>query len=259
MTEAENTGVPMEAAAPEATEMGEAQEPIPAEENTVQTPEPTDQELNFRRLRESNEQLQKERDEYRQYMMAMQEQLMKQGVPQGAPVKQPEPEPVDPWAGADPSDWMTVEQAQRATMTVAEQIAEKKARALLEEYDKQRKAQEAPQRIRSKFNDYDSVVTKENVEQLRAREPDIAQALSLIADEEAQAVAAYKYIKAFVPGTEAVDEAKQRLAQNAEKPKSASSMVAASPLSQASTFEKDLTPELQKQLYADMLRCAGQA
>jgi len=251
MTEAHEPGVIEEAAAPEATDMGNAHVEMEQVEEQVQHQE-TDQEMNFRKLRESNEQLQREREEYRQHMLAMQEELLKrQGqVTPAAPVQE-----VNPFEGIDPSDWTTFEQAQK----VAESIAEKKARTIIEEYEAKRRKEEAPMRIKSRFQDFDAVVTEENVKQLQAKEPDVAQALSMIGDEEAQAVAAYKYIKAFVPQAAESTAAKQRIQKNANQPKSLSATGGSSPLSQASSFEQGLTPDLKKQLYAEMQQCARQS
>jgi hypothetical protein len=250
MTDAENTGVPMEAAVPDAEDMGNAH--VEAETSEVQEqPQETDADRNFRRLRESNEQLQKEREQDRQMMMALQQELLKRNAD---PQKASEPE-VDEFAGIDKSDWSTIEQAEKLAAKIADSRFEKK----WAEAEAKRRKEEMPNRIKSRFQDFDSVVTEDNVKQLQALEPDVAQALSLIGDEEAKAVAAYKYIKAFVPSAVETTASKQRIQENANQPKSLSSTGGTSPLSKAGAFEQGLTPALKKQLFAEMQSCARQS
>jgi len=251
MDETENTGEMLEAAAPDVEDMGEAQaEPEQTEEIQEERKETT-QELNFKRLRESNEQLQRENEQNRQMMLALQQELLNRS---STTEKKPEPEP-DPFEGIDKSDWATYEAVEKLAAKIA---AEQTQKALKEERERIRKEQ-APQRIKSRFEDFEAVVTKENVEQLREIEPDIAEALSMIGDEEKKAVAAYKYIKAFVPNMAEAEASKKRIQENANQPKSLSSAVGKSPLTKASAFEQGLTPDLKKQLYAEMMACARKA
>ncbi len=256
MTEAETTGVIEELATPEQMDMGGAQaEAEPSE--VTETVQETDQDRNFRNLRESNEQLRRDREQDRQMMMAMQNEMMKRGEAL-APAPIPEP---DEFADVEGSDWISYEQNQKLlarhdkNQEVKNQAMVKKA---IEDDRATRHQEEAPQRVKARYQDFDSVVTTENVKQLKALEPDVAQALGLIGDEEARAVAAYKYIKAFVPGAQETTASKERIQKNADQPKSLSSAAGASPLSQAGAFEKGLTPDLKKQLWAEICACARQ-
>lgn len=254
MTEAESTSVIEELAAPEQMDMGGAQ----AEAETTETTEvvqETDQDRNFRQLRESNEQLRRDREQDRQMMMAMQNEMLKRSeAPAPAPVQEP-----DEFADVDGSDWISFEQNQKLLARNEKRQDEKNQAAIKKAIEDDRKAQHqanAPQRVKARYQDFDSVVTTENVKQLKALEPDVAQALGLIGDEEAKAVAAYKYIKAFVTGVQETTASKERIQQNASQPKSLSSAAGASPLSQAGAFEKGLTPDLKKHLLAEMNACA---
>jgi len=247
MTEVENQGVVEEIATPETEDMVHVQ--ADTEQAEVSQPQETEKEMNFRKLRESNEQLQREREQDRQMMIQLQEQLLKQN-----PQAQEAPKEVDEFANLDKSDWSTIDQTEK----LAERIADSRFEKKMAEYEAMRRKEEAPQRIKSKFQDFDSVVTEDNVKQLRALEPDVADALSLIGDEEAKAVAAYKYIKAFVPQAAEATASKQRIQENANQPKSLSAAAGVSPLSQAGSFENGLTPDIKKQLYAEMESCARQ-
>lgn len=250
MDEAIETGVMEEVAAPEATYMGNAHGQEQQEE--AHSSHDNDKEMNFRRLREISERQQRELEESRQRMAFMEKLLESQVQPKAAQ----EPAQPNPFEGIDPSDWTTFEQTQKLAESIADKIADKRVREALEAYDAKRREEETPQRIKARFQDFDSVVTTENVEKLRALEPDVAKALSLISDVEAQAVAAYKYIKTFVPQAMENQASRERIQKNAEQPKSLSAAVANSPLSQASTFEQGLTPELKKQMFAEMQACA---
>ena len=210
-------------------------------------PQETDTDRNFRRLRETNDQLQKDRDQDRQMMMALQQELLKRG--EAAP--QPAPEP-DEFFGIDKSDWSTIDQTEKLATRIADSRFEKK----WAEAEAKRLKDEMPNRIKARFQDFDSVVTEANVKQLQDLEPDVAQALSMIGNEEAKAIAAYKYIKAFVPKVADTTASKQRIQQNANQPKSLSSSGGTSPLSKAGSFEQGLTPALKKQLLAEMNDCA---
>ena len=247
MTDVENTGVNEEVAAPIAEEVGDAQAQVEQPEVQAEVQE-TDQEMNFRRLRESNEQLQRDRDQDRQMMMALQQEVLKRG--ETPPVVEK-----DEFENVDESDWSTIAQ----TKKMAERVADERFDKKWSEAEAKRKKEEAPQRIKQRFQDFDAVVTEENVKQLRVLEPEVAQALSLIGDEEAKAVAAYKYIKMFIPTAVSNAESKQRIQQNAKQPKSLSSTGGNSPLSQAGAFEKGLTPDLKKQLFAEMQAFARQS
>lgn len=245
MTEAENTGVIEEIATPNAEEIGQHQQNEQQEENT-QVRKETDQEINFRRLREKNERLEREREQDRQVMMEMQKELLSR---QQA-ISQPAAEP-DEFEGIDRSDWSTIDQTEKLATRIADARFEKK----WAEAEAKRRQEDLPNRIKAKFQDFESVVTESNIQQLNSMEPDVALAISKIADEEAKAVAAYKYIKAFLPGANEVIESKNRIQENSNLPKSVSSTGGSSPLSQISTFEQGLTPELKKHLLAEMVSC----
>lgn len=204
-----------------------------------------DREINFRALREKAERLERERDEERRKYMEMQEELIRKLTPSNK-----EPEPVE--EEISPGDWLTFEQYQRKTAKIAEEAA----RRAVEEERERRRREEAPTRIKSMYQDFDSVVTKENVLALNEREPEVAKALALIQDEEAKAIAAYKYIKTLVPNIQSSASAQTRMAKNDNVPKSMSAVGGSAPLAAASMFEKGLTPELRQRLYQDMMNAA---
>lgn len=243
MTKAEISGDFMEAAAPSGEDMVEV--PETREAQPVES-EQSRQDRNFKALRESQERLQRELEEERQMRLALEREFTQRN--------QPEPEP-DPLADLSDDDWMTAKQARQ----LAARIAQEEARKLLEDDRRKIAEEELPKRLTSQYPDFESVVTEETVKQLRATEPEIARALGTIGDKYAQAVAAYKYIKALVPNAAETTADKERIEQNANQPKSLSSLRGQTPLGQAGAFERGLTPELKKQLLLEMEACAKQA
>ena len=221
----------------------------------VQEVQESDQDKNFRQLREANEKLRHKDEQRDQIIMSMQQQLLEQ---KKVPVAAQEPE-YDEFADIDKSDWSTIEQVEKLSERVADRRFEKKwaeAEAKRDAAAAKRKKEEAPQRVKSKHKDFDSVVTKDTMKQLKSAEPDIFKALQMINDEETQAIAAYKYIKALIPDARQQSESQQRIQSNLNRPKSLSASGGASPLSQANAFEKGLTPDLKKRLLAEMNECA---
>ncbi len=206
----------------------------------------SDQAYNFRQLREKAERLEAEREEAFKRNAELQDQLLRH-----ISGSQKQPEERDEFADLSPGDWITREQSERMAAKIAEQVA----RRAVEEDRAKRRVEDAPNRIRQRYNDFDEVVTEENVRTLKALEPDVAQALSMIQDEEAKAVAAYKYIKTVMPKAPS-KTAVRKLEENATMPRSMSTVGGSSPLSDAARFENGLTPELKAHLQKEMREAA---
>jgi hypothetical protein len=258
--QAENTGEIMEDAVPDAgvsapiadQQISDAQEAIEdgLSDTADNKPKETEQDRNWRAMREKVEQLQREA-EYEKIKREEYERLVSQHFLQQ---QQPQQAEVDEFADISPEDWMTYEQSRRLAEKLAEKKANEAVKKALEEDRKTRADQEMPARLKSQFQDFDAVVTDANVKQLKELEPDVALALSQIGDKYAQAVAAYKYIKKFVPEAMEQKEYKERVANNSKKPGTLNAQTSA--LSKAHNFERGLTPELQKQLYQEMVEAA---
>lgn len=222
------------------------QEPAEA---TEQASGGSDKDYNFKRLREEKERLEKEREQDRQMMMALQQELMKRQEAQ-APA-QPQEEEFQ-YSG---DDWITYEQFDKLSAKKAQEAAVK----AVEEYRQKQSQKELPERLRSRYNDFDDVVSESNIEKLKTLEPEIAKALSQIKDQESQAVAAYKYIKSLVPQSENNDASRKQMDKRSAMPKSPNSVAGQSALSQAAAFENGLTSDLKQQLYREMVEASKRA
>jgi hypothetical protein len=111
-------------------------------------------------------------------------------------------------------------------------------------------------RLRANYPDIFNVVTKDNMEELAAVEPDLVDSIVSSPNTYAQHVSAYKLIKKYGIGTQdPYADDKARAQKNMAKPKSAATVAprqGESPLSDADRFSRGLTQELQNQLLREM-------
>jgi hypothetical protein len=206
----------------------------------------SDKDYNWAAIREANERYKREA-EYERKMREQYEAEIERYR------KAQEPQEPDELDSLSDDDWMTFSQYKKAS----ERLIQERVNKALQEAEMQRSERELPQRLKTTFPDFDTVVTEQNVQQLIALEPELAQAVEKIGDKYAQAVAAYKYIKAFIPqATADTTKANDKIAKNLGQPKAMGAATASSPLATAASFDKGLTPEMKKQLYAEMEACA---
>lgn len=209
MSEEEATGVVTEAAAQES---GHSEIPEAKQSN--------DQDKNWRAMRE-------QMDELKRYSQHLEQEVQRMKAP--PPQKEEE---------------IAVAEDDLSTVGLTKKLAKKEAASLLKEFMAKKDAEFAEQLARLKYTDYDAVVSKQNLQQLVQREPELAKMLMSNPDP----VGAYKLIKKM--GLNAEDA--EILKQNQEKPRSAQSVGQTSALSQAHAFAQGLTPEVKKSLWAEM-------
>lgn len=261
MTDNENTGVTSEVAA-HSLEEGVSQTHEPAYGNEEQSyqnqPEgqpDDDRATNFKAIRESNARLQKQYEESERERQAYAERLAKLEKALEAQSTPPTQEEIDELADLAKDDWTTrdaVEKlAARQAKAMYKQFREEDEKKRLEA-EKKRQIEELPKRLLKQHPDFESVVTKENVEYLKANKPHLAASLAATTDPYAQALAAYDAVRAFCPNVEVQDE-QQRLEKNASKPGTLGAAKGSSPLAEAKMYERGLTPDLKKKLQAEMI------
>jgi len=195
-------------------------------------PAPVNQnELNIRELREQKKRLERERDELRQRMQAMEES--QKSAPQSPSL-----------ADDDLVEWKYVKQEIEGLKNHISSHQQKSA------------ATEAEMRLKARYNDFDKVVTSDNIQRLRENYPEIAATLSANNDLYTQASAAYDIIKRYgIYSDDTFDKDKERIQNNTAKPRpsnTASGQRGNSPLDQANAFAEGLTPELKEQLRREM-------
>jgi hypothetical protein len=197
-------------------------------ESTYQK-EMSDKDRNFNRLRESKEQLEREVRE------------LKQAMEQSAQKQQIQPQDEDNDINDD---------------DLVEGKEVKKLRSQIRSLSKameQTKLSAEEMRLKSKFNDFDQVVNRENLEKLKTTEPELYASITSGPDLYAKGVSAYKTLKAlgFV-NEENYSAQKEQVKENHGRPVSAQAIRGQGVLSEANIFAKGLTPELKKQLQSEM-------
>ena len=113
-----------------------------------------------------------------------------------------------------------------------------------------------PDRLTSKFSDFNEVVSKENVEKLKNAEPELYASIISGADLYAKGVSAYKALKGLGIVNDEFQEQKDQVHENHNRPMSAQSIKGHSALSEKNIFAGGLTPDLKKQLQKEMADAA---
>ncbi len=137
----------------------------------------------------------------------------------------------------------------------------KKGLSEIRDMIRQKELETVPDKLRGKFEDFDQVVTKENLEKLKETEPELYLTLRSANGEKLGAgdlfnkgVAAYKTLKSFGYVGDNQDYMKQKnhAQSNHQKPLSAQAIKGSGALHEANMFANGLTPELKKQLQKEM-------
>lgn len=159
----------------------------------------------------------------------------------------PEPE-VDELDSLSDDDILTKSQAKK--------LATRMAREEAERLYKERDASTAGDRIKSRFPDFDEIVTQENVEFLKKQKPELALSLSHNPDPYAQAVAVYDALKMIgVSGRKEPPVEREKALKNAQKPLSVNAITQNSAIGNVHMFENGITPELKAKLWKEMQEC----
>jgi len=164
-----------------------------------------------------------------------------------APQRAPEIDELDKLGD---EDIVTKGQAKKLAAKMAEEIASRVIR--------ERENATVEERLSSKFNDFNQVVTRENIELLKETEPELAMSLAQNTDQYSQGVAAYKLLKRLGIGVEEVAKEplkeKQKALANSQKPLSVNAVTKSSAIGNAHMFENGLTDELKKSLREEMAK-----
>lgn len=126
----------------------------------------------------------------------------------------------------------------------------------LNQYKKQTQQETMESRLKTRFPDFDKVVSQGNLEMLRNANPELAEAILSTPDQFKQATLAYQMVKQYGIYQEDNFVQDKILAQrNAAKPKplaSVSPQQGESPMSKANAFANGLTSDLKAQLLREM-------
>lgn len=129
----------------------------------------------------------------------------------------------------------------------------------IKEMIRQKELEVVPDKLRGKFEDFDQVVTKENLEKLKETEPELFLSIQSGDGQSAnglysKGVAAYKMLKSsgYTPEGQNLMKQKDHVQSNHKKPLSAQAIKGSGALHEANVFANGLTPELKKQLQKEM-------
>lgn len=202
---------------------------------------------NFRSVREAKEKAERERDAILSQMLEMQHRM--QSMQQ---------QPKQEEAPQEDYDFDIESDALAEGKHVKKLVARQKAmEQQLKRYQAQSEEVAVEARIRSSYPDFEKVVSKENVDILNERFPEIAQTLRDTPDIFNKAAAAYSVIKNFGIHKDAAQPNSDRAKaiSNSQKPRPLTSVNPTqgdSPLSKANAFANGMTPELKEQLRKEM-------
>jgi len=234
MTEEENKDVLIqEAVVPDDTSKVSDDEESPSETQPEASTEEkkSSKDYNWRRMEEKNEVLERQVEE-----------LLRKDQERNAPPPPIEEDELDDLA---PDDILTVEQSDRRN--------EKAIKRLMKEAQLKQDKASLPEKARKKFDDFDSIMTKDNVKKLEQLEPGLAEACSKASNPWE---ATYKLLKKFVlpPEERESSQSEKRLDENLSKPGSINSVGKTKPLSNANMY----SAETKDRLYKDMMDAARQ-
>ena len=192
----------------------------------------SDKDKNFARLRETKEQLERENRELRSSIQRQ---------------EKPPAEVEEDDLGIDDDDIVEGKVVRKLY---------KELRNLKSSYEREKIAS-IPDRLRSKFVDFEQVVTQENVEKLKHSEPELYASVTTGSDLYTKGVSAYKTLKALgIAKTDLYTSQKEQAQSNHLKPLSAQAIKGQGALSEANIFAKGLTSELKAQLQKEMKEAA---
>jgi len=134
----------------------------------------------------------------------------------------------------------------------------KKLEQQLKDQDAKTQESVTEARIKAQYPDFDAIVSKENIDQLRYQYPELANTLNTSSDLYSKAVSAYTLIKKLgitadnAPYEEDIARAKANLAKPRPLVSGAARPQGEGALSQANAFANGLTDDLKKQLWKEM-------
>ena len=198
-----------------------------------ETKERNTKEDNFNRLRESKERLEKENKELKEWTKRYEEEKESNSKEEDY--------------GIDDDDIVEGKYVKKI---------QKQLRDLEKRYESD-KAETLPDRLKSKFPDFDQVVTEKNIEKLKHAEPELYASIISGNNLYNKGVSAYKTLTALgIVKVDEFKEQKEQVSKNHSKPLSAQAIRGQGALSEANIFAKGLTPDLKKQLQQEMEQAA---
>ncbi len=225
------------------TETPQEQAEQPQETVSRQRGREDDSDRNLRSLREKTERAERERDEAYRLIKEYESRL-----------PNADDSDTDVNLGADDiAEGKHLSKVQKKIKNLEEQ---------LRSYQQQNALTAAELRLRNKYPDFDKVVTKDNIDLLKDKNPSAARLLASAQDADAAGESAYLFIKQLTSSADpSYDKERELVQKNSVKPRplaSVSPQQGDSPLTRANAFANGLTDELKDQLRKEMFEARKQ-
>jgi len=197
----------------------------------------TSAERNFKELREKTERLERERNDLARRMAEI-EQRNKPTMP--------EPEPEFNFGDDDLVEGKVLKK-------IAKNFEKK-----LADYQRQQRELTTETMLKTKYNDFDTVVNNDTINTLKERYPEVAQSLADQPDPYTKLSAAYRLIKdlnIYEASTPQYEEEKATMQRNLKQPRAAGTMspqTGTTPLSQANDFAKRYSSNMDEKIRAEV-------
>jgi len=188
-----------------------------------------DKEYNFAQLRKGKEQLEKRLNDLQEYVSELEAKNSKSNSEEDS--------------GIDDDDLVEGKHFKKVTQQLKQ----------LQDQLRKEQTLSTQDRLLLKFNDFDSVVTKDNIEKLKTTEPELYTSIISSPDLFSKGVAAYKTLKSLGIAGEDFSSEKAKAQANHSRPMSTQALKGQSALSDSNVFARGLTPELRKQLHQEMV------
>ena len=226
MSEEEAKSVNQEVANPEAN----SEEQVKHTHEEAQPAEGS-KEFNFARLREKAEASDKKSAELEKQVKELRDAFEGKNKPAPPPEE-------DELSNLDPEDIITVKQAMK--------VSERQAKKIVQEMLQKQEVVSMPSKAKAQFDDFDSIMTEENIKKLENEEPEIA---IFCAKAPNPWETTYKMVKKFVMPKEASQsKGEKKMEENMAKPASSNSVGAKTPLQSAYMYSEADKDQLHKEM-----------
>jgi len=243
----EQEAAPEEEAPQEEPQETAAESDNPPVEATVAPKEPLyDPQTSFKTLREAKLKAESERDELMRKIADL------EGRSKPSQQVQPQEDDDDLQLGADDLvEGKHISKIQKKSQNRMKELEERLAK-----YEQQGAQERTEMMLKAKYQDFDKVVTPDNIAMLNEAYPEIARSLYTNQDLYTKAVSAYTLIKKFGIYQDSPFSSEKAVAlKNVNKPRPATSLSPQqgdSALSRANSFASGLTDDLKSQLLKEM-------
>jgi len=210
-----------------------------AQPEVQQAPPETEREHNMRRLRERAESSERQIAELQNYIRNQQQ----------AQQPQPKPQVDEEEIHLDDDGYIEGKQFKKYVNTLKNELRQTKKQ--FEEFTQRSSQSSAEVRLQTKYNDFDKVVSQENIQKLAQLKPSLYNSIKANPDLYEKGETAYELIKSYI-ATDRYEAVEKKIDDTRSKPRSAATVspqVGETPLASVGDYDRRvLTEERKEQL-----------